>query len=207
MNLVETIQQNLGFEPLQKIDPNTQEIPVNTNSEMALAQAAIPSVLIALYKYTLSDEGAEDVIREKFSTEWVNAFFGKNMGMATTKIADYASVSTQHAYEIMEAVAVEAVKQVQRNEAGDQEAAIVKKFMNDQRNYILHYLPASLQIGKLLNDTTLDDRTNKMEGPVSGFMHRIEKLFGQPQEHDRYKKDQGRYINKKDHDRYTNAAE
>jgi len=182
MNLVETIQQNLGFEPLQKIDPNTQEVAVNTNSEAALAQAAIPSVLIALYKYTLSDEGAEDVIREKFSTEWVNAFFGKNMGIATMKIADYASASTQHAYEIMEAVAVEAVKQVQRNEAGDQEATVVKKFMNDQRNNILHYLPASLQIGKLLNDSTLDDRTNKMEGPISGLMHAIEKKFSDANE-------------------------
>ena len=69
MNLVETIQQKLGFEPLQKIDPNTQEVAVNTNSEAALAQAAIPSVLIALYKYTLSDEGADDVIRENISTE------------------------------------------------------------------------------------------------------------------------------------------
>lgn len=177
MNLVETIQQNFGFEPLQKIDPNTQEVPVNTDSEAALAQAAIPSVLIALYKYTLSDEGAEDVIREKISTEWVNAFFGKNMGMATIKIADYASVSTQHAYEVMESVAVEAVKQVQQNEAGDEEATLVKKFMNDQRSNILAYLPASLQIGKLLNDTTLDDRTNKMEGPISGLMHAIEKKF------------------------------
>jgi len=182
MNLVETIQQKLGFEPLQKIDPNTQEVAVNTNSEAALAQAAIPSVLIALYKYTLSDEGADDVIREKISTKWVNALFGNNMEMATIKIADYASVSTQHAYDVMESVAAEAVKQVQQNEAGDEEAAIVKKFMNDQRNTILHYLPASLQIGKLLNDTTLDDRTNKMEGPISGLMHAIEKKFSDASE-------------------------
>ena len=182
MNLVETIQQSLGFEPLQKIDPNTQEVAVNTNSEAALAQAAIPSVLIALYKYTLSDEGADDVIREKISTEWVNALFGKNMGAATVKIADYASVSTQHAYEVMESVAVEAVKQVQQNDAGDEEASVVKKFMNDQRNTILHYLPASLQIGKLLNDTTIDDRTNKMEGPISGLMHAIEKKFSDASE-------------------------
>ena len=186
MNLVETIQQSLGFEPLQKIDPNTQEVAVNTNSEAALAQAAIPSVLIALYKYTLSDEGADDVIREKISTEWVNALFGKNMGAATVKIADYASVSTQHAYEVMESVAVEAVKQVQQNDAGDEEASVVKKFMNDQRNTILHYLPASLQIGKLLNDTTIDDRTNKMEGPISSFMHSIENKFSGNDDTSRY---------------------
>jgi hypothetical protein len=31
-----------------------------------------------------------------------------------------------------------------------------------------------MKMGDILNDEALDDRTNKMEGPVSGFMHRIE---------------------------------
>jgi len=39
-----------------------------------------------------------------------------------------------------------------------------------------------LQIGKLLNDSTLDDRTNKMEGPISGLMHAIEKKFSDASE-------------------------
>jgi hypothetical protein len=29
-------------------------------------------------------------------------------------------------------------------------------------------------MGDLLNDEALDDRTNKMEGPISNFMHKIE---------------------------------
>jgi hypothetical protein len=41
----------------------------------------------------------------------------------------------------------------------------------------LIYLPGYLQIGQALRDETLDDRTNKMEGPVSGFMHSVEKVF------------------------------
>ena len=51
--------------------------------------------------------------------------------------------------------------------------------MSGQRHNILVYLPAALQLGDLLNDNAMDDRTNKMEGPVSNFMHNIEnKLSG-----------------------------
>jgi hypothetical protein len=32
-------------------------------------------------------------------------------------------------------------------------------------------------MGKLLDDPALDDRTNKMEGPVSSFLHWIEDLM------------------------------
>ena len=51
--------------------------------------------------------------------------------------------------------------------------------MKGQRHNILLYLPAAMQMGDLLNDDTLDDRTNKMEGPISNFVHTIEnKLSG-----------------------------
>jgi hypothetical protein len=36
-----------------------------------------------------------------------------------------------------------------------------------------------MQLGDLLKDDSLDDRTNKMEGPISNMMHNIEnKLSG-----------------------------
>ena len=49
--------------------------------------------------------------------------------------------------------------------------------MNSQRHNILVYLPAALYMGDVLNDEGLDDKTNKMEGPVSNLMHRIENSF------------------------------
>jgi hypothetical protein len=39
------------------------------------------------------------------------------------------------------------------------------------------YLPAALQIGQLLANDDLDDRTHKMEGPISNLMHSFEKRF------------------------------
>ncbi len=44
INLIETIQNNLHYPALQKIDPNTQEVKVdnNTPDEHRFSQASIP---------------------------------------------------------------------------------------------------------------------------------------------------------------------
>jgi predicted ArsR family transcriptional regulator len=52
VNLLEKVQQNLGYAPLHKIDPNNaQEVTVHNEPQYQFAQAAIPAVLTALYKY------------------------------------------------------------------------------------------------------------------------------------------------------------
>ena len=56
----------------------------------------------------------------------------------------------------------------------------VKVFFNDQRNHLLLYLPAALNMGELLHDPTLDDNTNKMEGPVSNLIKNIGSTFSNP---------------------------
>ena len=54
INIIEEIQQGLGVAELQKIDPNTQEVkrPENISSKNYLWQAAIPTVLLGLYKFS-----------------------------------------------------------------------------------------------------------------------------------------------------------
>jgi hypothetical protein len=56
----------------------------------------------------------------------------------------------------------------------------VKLFFSNQRNNILLYLPAELKMGELLHNDTLDDNTNKMEGPVSSLMQSIGSAFSNP---------------------------
>jgi hypothetical protein len=55
----------------------------------------------------------------------------------------------------------------------------VMSFMSGQRDNILVFLPGPLQLGEMLHDDTLDDNTNKMEGPVSSLMHKIENIFSE----------------------------
>ena len=77
VNLLELVQQDLGYPELQKIDPNTQVMveDINAPVENKFSQAAIPAVLAGLYKYVQSDEGATVLLRSSDSTRWVNIIF------------------------------------------------------------------------------------------------------------------------------------
>ena len=59
-------------------------------------------------------------------------------------------------------------------EQGISPAELTQKFIAEfEKDY------AALHLGKLLDNPNMDDRTNKMEGPVSSFMHKIENIFSE----------------------------
>jgi len=176
-NIITEIQQRLGTGPLQKIDPNTQDIKPAEASTSLLAQAAIPAMLTGLYKYGHSDEGAKQILRGNISTSWVKTLFGDTADVVVTQVADYSGVTTAEAEDAMEKSAHVAINITREQLKGNDNKDQLKKFLTSQRNVILKHLPAQLDIGKLLNDETLDDKTNKMEGPISNLMHSIEKGF------------------------------
>jgi malate/lactate dehydrogenase len=80
----------------------------------------------------------------------------------------------------MEVIANETVKVVKNILGADASIKEVKTYFSGQKNNILLYLPAVLNIGELLNDSTLDDKTNKMEGPLSSLMQNIGSAFSKP---------------------------
>ena len=179
INLVESIQKTLGFSELKKIDPNTQQVK-ETGSEggaSSFGQAAIPAVLMGLYKYGSTEKGAEQLLRGHQSGSWLDEFFGGQKSEAVQKVSTYANHSTDEAAGKMEQIANEAVRLIRENVPSGASFMDVKTYVTDQRKNILVYLPAELQMSNVVNDNTLDDRTNKMEGPMSDSMHFIEKIF------------------------------
>ena len=179
INLVETIQKNLGFPTLQKIDPNTQEVkrPENLSSEDYLPQAAIPSVLLGIYKFSGNKEGNKAILSQTFSGDLLSTIFGGKKQPVINRVAQYTGTTTDYTSAKMEDIASEAVRVIKENVPGDGSDTSVKAFLIDQRNTILEYLPAELQVGSVLGDDTIDDRTNKMQGPMSSHMHWLEKFF------------------------------
>ena len=176
-NIVEAIQMNLGYSDLQKIDPNSQDIRYKEDPESIekLGQAAIPAVLTALYKFTRTDEGCRIIISGDQNMDWLNVFYRGKENLAVEKVAHYAGVSHEQAEVSMQKIATESVNLLRG--LGVKTPAQIKNYMNGQRHNILVYLPAALNMGDLLNDELMDDKTNKMEGPVSSFMHRIENVL------------------------------
>ena len=181
-NIVELLQQSLNSKPLQKVDPNTQEVDksaADTTNASKLQQAVIAAVLTGLYKITRTHEGAEQVLGGNISTTWGDKLFADSKDSLISRIEKYSVSSPAAVAGEIELAGNEAASIIKTNAGGNKTATAddVIAYMKDQRNNILQYLPAALQLGTLLDDDTLDDHTHKMDGPVSGLMHKIEKAF------------------------------
>lgn len=179
MNLVETIQKNLGFQLLQKIDPNTQEVkkPENMSVQDYLPQAAIPVVLLGLYKFSRTEEGNAELLKGELQNKLLKTIFGKNTQQVIDRVAKYTGNTSEYAAGKMEIIAWEALHTIRKALSTQTTDTKIKTFLAEQRHNILVHLPASLQIGEVLKDDTIDDRSHKMEGPVSSYMHWIESFF------------------------------
>ncbi len=179
INLVETIQKNLGFPPLQKIDPNTQEVkkPEEMSFQDYLPQSAIPVVLLGLYKFSGTEEGNTQLLKGELQHKILKTIFDNKTQDVINKVASDTGNTTEYAASQMERIAWEALSIIRKELSNNPTDANVKTYLADQRQNILVHLPASMQIGDVLNDDTIDDRSHKMEGPVSSAMHWLEKLF------------------------------
>lgn len=175
-NIVESIQKNLGYPPLKKVDPNIQEVPEvaatpNIMSE-SFGQAAIPATLVGLFVYVHSKEG-EHGVKSKTHANWIDTFFGRHSEEVVERVANYAGTDPGVTRNEMEKIADEAIR-IAHEKKGEGE---IKLFFVNQRNTILSYLPAALQLGEVMDNDAFDDRTNKMHGPFSDHMHWLEKFF------------------------------
>ena len=182
LQLLQTVQQNLGYPALQKVDPNTKQIIENTATpnEDKFSQAAIPAVLTALYKYAQTDDGANEILTSDGDEQWTGKIFDEHKKEAIQIISSYSKQSNDDPLAKMNAIAAEAAKVV-REHVGENGAIInVKDYFSNQKKDILLYLLPSLKMGDLLNDDTLDDGTHKMEGPISSLMHNLGSVFTNP---------------------------
>lgn len=182
VNLIKTIQENLSFPPLKKIDPNTEQPKAETNDfdDHKFSQAAIPAVCTGLYRFVQTDAGAAEILTIKNSDNWIAKIFDDNRKEAIQTISAYAKQSNEDPIAKMNEIANEAVKVTKQNLPENAGIKEVKDFFSNQRNNILVYLPAELKMGELLHDNTLDDNTNKMEGPISSLIKSIGSAFSNP---------------------------
>jgi len=177
VNIIELLSHHQGISSLPKIDPNTQDVEeTQKHDSNRLLQAAIPAILAGFYQFSRNDDDAQIIAQQKEDSDWIGLLYGKEKQVLIEKIAEYASVPAQVAETKMEAIALDALRLLRIN-ASPATGAGIKSLLTNERHNILNHLPGAIGIGNILNDSTLDDRTNKMEGPVSSFMHAIEKQF------------------------------
>jgi hypothetical protein len=181
INLLNKVQENLHYPQLQKIDPNTQEADKSSTTTDNFSQAAIPVILTGLYKLSSSDEGAEAILSGENSADWVSKIFNDNAKEIKEKIAAYSNPQKEISSIELNNIAAESIKIIKENIPENATFKDVRLFLSNQTDNIFPYLHSSLHAGDLLNDATLDDNTNKMEGPISSMMHSIGTLFSTPE--------------------------
>ncbi len=177
MKITEQLQQLLNYPQLQVIDANTG-LPENEAEFDALSQSALITFLAGLYKATRTTEAAALINSQKTSTDLLSSIFTKEEDI-TAKIALYANETADTVNRKLDEIATGflSIDEYKSQDAGASTDDNLKTQLTSQRHEILKYLPGKLKIGALLNDTTLGDNTNKMEGPVSSLMHKIENIF------------------------------
>jgi hypothetical protein len=179
VSLIESIPKNLGYAKLQKIDPNIQDVKEEEKSfgTNAIVQAAIPTILLGLSNYIGTDEAADSVIGGDTGTDYLMLIFGEKKEQVIRKVASYAGSTYSNTEKEMENITAESIRIIRESFPNKGNYKEMRALLGEQKQEILSYLPGDLQIGILMRNNTLDDRTHKMEGPISNLMHKIENKF------------------------------
>jgi len=193
-NIVTAVQGRMGFKPFAKIDPNdASNTAILSDDNSYYEQSATLAVLAGLYRYGSDAEGAL-ALTQPGHDGLLSTILHEREPRIARDISQIGAHSYEETLSLMEDIALAAVdilhEQAMGNNAGGEvaasnkadaaannEASALQKILASQRHNILTYLPPEMQVGKVLQDNSMDDRTNKMEGPVSDLMHFFENMF------------------------------
>jgi hypothetical protein len=177
MNIIETIQKNLGFDSLKKIDPNTQETTGEDTAmgNSAIAQAGIPAILLGIYNKL--EENPDLNALDSEHGNLLENIFGKSTDTVVKQIENYSKFIDKHSAQQLEHIALESLRVVKECLGNKSDKNSIRNFVAKNKPDTLLYLPPTLELGTILKNNNLDDRTGKMEGPVSTFMRNVEKVF------------------------------
>lgn len=176
-NIVKQLEQRLRERPMKTMDPNTQAAgDENITAPKALYHRAVMAAALAgLLEFSRKDQHIEALLTSHADTDFADQIFHQHFVELEEKIRTYSGYSNGDPKADFNFVLQQLIDIVGAQTAGDPKAA--KDYLSNQRANILSYLPGELQTGELLDNGTMDDRTNKMHGPFSDFTHWIEQIF------------------------------
>jgi len=184
VNIVSKIQAILNYPKLEKVDPNTQELSDSTANKETMhrfAQSGISTILAAINNCINSDEGIKKISSSDLNSDWLNILFGSNKETYITRIAAYSDLDVNQTTKRLAEIATSAIYLIRQHAVPGHYEESIKKVIHDQRNNYYGLIPASIQVGELLKDDSIDDPTHKMEGPFSSIMHTLEQDFSVPE--------------------------
>ena len=131
----------------------------------AVAQAGIPAILLGIYNKLEENPDLSLLGAEK--SNLLETIFGKSTEVVVNQIENYSKVSDKHIAQQLEHIASESLRVVKEGIGNSTDENHIRKFVAKNKPDTLLYLLPSLELGSILINNNLDDRTGKMEGPVS----------------------------------------
>ena len=176
-NIVKLLENQLRDRPMKTINPNTQTAgdEDKQSAEALYHRAIIAAALAGLLEYSRADEHVQALLSAHGAKNYGEQIFQEHFADLEKKVLAYSGYKNGRPREDFNYVMQVLSDIVAAEAAGDPRAA--KDYISSQRANIVSYLPGDLQAGQLLNNSTIDDRTNKMHGPFSDFTHWMEQLF------------------------------
>jgi len=178
MNLSQDVQEFLNYPALQKIDPTTG-LPENENLYDIVSQSVLVIFFTGLYHVIRTKEAAAELLELQNAKEVLDQIFRNNAAAVLTSISEFTKKDDNYIHTKLNEVANGFLQVIQQS---DYAAAIQKEkglehLLSSEMQKILLFLPPGLKTGELFNHETIDDNTNKMEGPVSSLMNKIGDAF------------------------------
>ena len=166
-DLLQTVQQNLGYLPLRKVKASNWESVFDDNkSEEELSnQAVLPAVLTALCKYCLTEKGAEAILRANLSTDWASFIFGDHKDEVMKTIAEFSHHITADIIKKIRVVTEESIHVIRKRVPVNGSIKQVRKVLTDSLDEVLLYLPIHMEIVELKGNSRGDHPRN-MEEPA-----------------------------------------
>ena len=174
IDLLKKITEQLGYQPLIPVSAKTLEVKGNSND---VAQGTIPAVLSGFLSLADTDTGL-DAITNYNGDDWPTILFNNKRDEALKNLSTYTGLNENQLLPEINKIS-QTVVNIIKNEIGDPDdkPTAIKSFLKDQKNIVLNHLPASLEMGKILNNEVIDDHTNKMQGPFSSLLNKISDSF------------------------------
>lgn len=180
-NIIKIIQEKLGYPSFDKIDPNSQQNKqdlVASPTTDHFNQAAVIATLVGLYKTGTTEDGSK-ALTQPLPADVLQLLFTDKEEVVIDKVSRYGNQSPASTKSTMATVASTAIDTVKQEAGPDITPEKIRNYLAGQRHNILVYLPPDLNMGEYVDDSSIEDRTNKMEGPVSNLMHAIEGVFSE----------------------------
>ena len=172
-DLLQTIQQNMGYAPLQKVDANEWQsvFAENKAQEELCNEAVIPAVLTGLFRYSQIDKGADDILHAQLSADWTTFIFDGHTKEIVENIADYSHCTTETITTKISAVAEEAVRVIRKRVTNTGSIKNLRIILADSLDDVLFRLPVHMQIGEFLHENAAYYDNQLPGGPAAGSTH------------------------------------